>query len=402
VKTIAVVGASLAGLSAARGLRHHGFDGRLLIVGAEAHLPYDRPPLSKGFLAGTVAEPDLALQLDDEDLGAEWRLSAPASTLDTSIGRLTLYDGTWIDPDGVVIATGARPRRLPGRTLPGMHVLRTLDDARTLRRDLLPGARLVVVGAGFIGAEIASTARTMGVDVTVVEAAPTPLAGPLGAQMGRLLASLHTDHGVRLICGVGVTGFAGTSQVTGVVLGNGNVLPADVVVVGVGVIPNIEWLEGSGVQVDNGVRCTAAGATNIPAIVAVGDCASWYDPRHGAHRRPEHWTSARERAATAAVTLLSRGAKHGDGAAARPTRPPYFWSDQYGVTIQFAGDATGFDSVTVEAGSADERDFLAVYRCGDDAVAVLAIGQSSLFMRWRRSLAAPERPRAEVAMAQDR
>ncbi|MFE2970075.1 NAD(P)/FAD-dependent oxidoreductase [Streptomyces sp. NPDC059340] len=384
MRTVAVVGASLAGLSAARSLRKQGYDGRLVVIGDELHRPYDRPPLSKEFLAGTLGEADLSLETDDEDLRAEWLLGARAAGLDRTERAVRLADGREVRADGIVIATGAVARTLPGSEgLAGVHTLRTLDDARALRDELARGGRLVVIGGGFIGAEVASTAYALGLDVTVVEAAPTPLAGPLGARMGDIVSALHVDHGVRLLCGVGVKGLSGERRVDAVLLEDGRSIPGDIVVVGVGARPCVEWLEGSGVELDNGVKCGADGRTSLAGVVAVGDCANWYDARAGAHRRVEHWTGARERPDAAIATLLA-------GGAVEPgvPRPPYFWSDQYGVKIQFAGHAAAADSVTIEAGAADDRDVLAVYRRAGVPVAVLGMNQPRLFTRWRKQLAA--------------
>ncbi|MFD7600397.1 NAD(P)/FAD-dependent oxidoreductase [Streptomyces mirabilis] len=384
MRTVAVVGASLAGLSAARSLRKQGYDGRLVVIGDELHRPYDRPPLSKEFLAGTLGEADLSLETDDEDLRAEWLLGARAAGLDRAERAVRLADGREVRADGIVIATGAVARTLPGSEgLAGVHTLRTLDDARALRDELAAGGRLVVIGGGFIGAEVASTAYALGLDVTVVEAAPTPLSGPLGATMGDVVSALHMDHGVRLLCGVGVKGLSGERRVDAVLLEDGRSIPGDIVVVGVGARPCVEWLAGSGVELDNGVKCGADGRTSLAGVVAVGDCANWYDPRAGAHRRVEHWTGARERPDAAIATLLA-------GGAVEPgvPRPPYFWSDQYGVKIQFAGHAAAADSVTIEAGAADDRDVLAVYRRAGVPVAVLGMNQPRLFTRWRKQLAA--------------
>ena len=386
MRTVAVVGASLAGLSAVRSLRKQGYDGRLVVIGDEPHRPYDRPPLSKEFLAGTVSEDDLLLEMDDEDLRAEWLLGARAVGLQVDgVERvLLLDDGREVRADGVVVATGAAARNLPGTDgLAGVHTLRTLDDARALRDELALGGRLVVIGGGFIGAEVASTAYALGLDVTVIEAAPTPLAGPLGETMGQIVSALHEAHGVRLLCGVGVKGLSGETRVDAVLLEDGRTVPADMVVVGVGARPCVEWLEGSGVELDNGVKCGADGRTSLAGVVAVGDCANWYDPQAGSHRRVEHWTGARERPDAAVAALLSWGAVE-----AGAPRPPYFWSDQYGVKIQFAGHAAGADSVTVEEGAPGDRSFLAVYRCAGQPVAVLAMNQPRLFMRWRKQLAA--------------
>lgn len=384
MRTVAVVGASLAGLSAARSLRKQGYDGRLVVIGDELHRPYDRPPLSKEFLAGTLGEPELALETDDEDLRAEWLLGTRAVALDHAERTLRLADGRQVRADGFVIATGAAARTLPGSAgLAGVHTLRTLDDARALRDELALGGRLVVIGGGFIGAEVASTARALGLEVTVVEAAPAPLAGPLGEAMGAVVSALHADHGVALLCGVGVKGLSGERRVDAVLLEDGRTVPADIVVVGVGARPNVKWLEGSGVVLDNGVKCGADGRTSLAGVVAVGDCANWYDPRAGLHRRVEHWTGARERPDAAIAALLA-------GGAVEPgvPRPPYFWSDQYGVKIQFAGHAAGADSVTIEDGTPDGRNVLAVYRRSGIPVAVLGMNQPRLFTRWRKQITA--------------
>lgn len=383
MRTVAVVGASLAGLSSVRALRSQGFDGRIVVIGDEPHRPYDRPPLSKEFLAGKVTELDIALECDDEDLEAEWLLGVRAASLDLAERSVVLADGTRVRADGLVVATGARARDLPGAEgLAGIHTLRTLDDARALRVELEPGRRLVVIGAGFIGAEAASTASALGLDVTIVEAMATPLAGPLGLEMGEVVSSLHADHGVRLLCGTGVRRLTGVGRVDGVELDDGRVLPADLVLVGVGAQPNVEWLQGSGLGLGNGVLCDAGGLTSVPGVVAVGDCAAWYDGRLGRPHRVEHWTGALDRPKRAVATLLSGDSTGPDVA------PAYFWSDQYDVRIQFAGHTASADAVTVEDGDPADRSFLAIYRRDGEPVAVLGMNQPRAFTRWRRALAA--------------
>ncbi len=379
--TVAVVGASLAGLSAARALREQSYDGRIVVIGDEVHAPYDRPPLSKEFLAGTASLDDIALGApDDEALAVEWRLGTTAVGLDHLSRSVLLADGSEIRADGVVLATGARARRLPGSDgLAGVHVLRSLDDAIALRADLAAAGRLVVIGAGFIGAEVASTARKLGLDVTVVETQPVPLAGPLGADMGAVCAGLHADHGTRLLTGTGVAGLVGTGRVEAVELTDGTRLPADVVVVGIGATPNIEWLAHSGVALGNGVLTDARGATAIPGVVAVGDCAAAWSASAERHVRIEHWTHALEQPATAVATLLGTGGP-------APTPVPYFWSDQYGARIQFAGSRREGDVARVVEGSCADRSFLVVYERDEHPVAVLAMNQSRLFTRWRRQL----------------
>ncbi|MGY1730472.1 NAD(P)/FAD-dependent oxidoreductase [Geodermatophilus sp. SYSU D01045] len=379
--TVAVVGASLAGLSAARALRDQGYEGRVVVVGDEAHAPYDRPPLSKEFLAGAASPDDIALGVPDDDgLDLEWRLGTPAVGLDRATRTVLLGDGTEVRADGVVLATGARARRLPGaERLDGVHVLRSLDDAVALREDLAAGGRLVVIGAGFIGAEVASTARRLGLEVTVVEALPVPLAGPLGADVGAVCAGLHADHGTRLIVGIGVAGLVGSGRVEAVELTDGRRLPADVVVVGIGAVPNTEWLAGSGVALGDGVLTDPRGATDVPGVVAAGDCAATWSPSAERHVRTEHWTHALEQPAAAVATLLGTGAP-------APTPVPYFWSDQYGVRIQFAGSRREGDVARVLEGSCADRCFLVVYEREGQPVAVLGMDQPRLFTRWRRQL----------------
>jgi NADPH-dependent 2,4-dienoyl-CoA reductase/sulfur reductase-like enzyme len=381
-RTIAVVGASLAGLSAARALRGAAFDGRIVVIGDEVHSPYDRPPLSKEFLAGQATLEDIALGAPDDDaLGLEWRLGTTAAALDARTRTVRLADGEEIRADGIVLATGARARRLPGtEDLAGVHVLRSLDDALALREDLRTAGRLVVIGAGFIGAEVASTARGLGLEVTVVEAQQVPLAGPLGPGPGALCAELHADHGTRLLTGTGLAGLVGTGRVEAVELTDGTRLPADVVVVGIGATPNTEWLAGSGVALGNGVLTDARWATDVPGVVAVGDCAAAWSAPAGRHVRVEHWTHALEQPATAAATLLGTD----QAPAAEPV--PYFWSDQYGHRIQFAGSRSDGDVVRLVEGSWADRSFLAVYERDGSPTAVLGMDRPRLFTRWRRTL----------------
>jgi NADPH-dependent 2,4-dienoyl-CoA reductase/sulfur reductase-like enzyme len=395
-RSVTVVGASLAGHATAKALRRQGFSGTITIIGEENVRPYDRPPLSKEFLSGITTEQELALELEDESLDAQWLLGVRAVSLDGPGRTVVLDDGRTVTSDAVVLATGSKARRMPGAP-PGVHTVRTLADAAALRDELRPGVRLAVIGAGFIGAEIASTAKALGLDVTVVEAAPTPLAGPLGPEMGAVVAGLHERHGVRLQCGVPVAGLLGTDRVTGILLSDGTQVPAEVVVAGIGATPAVEWLRGSGIELagaagGGGVVCNAVGATNLPGIYAVGDCSAWYDDVRGRHHRVEHWTDSRDRPIVLVAALLGQSAS-------TALRPPYFWSDQYGVKIQFAGRREGGEEVTVEAGSAETEDLLAVYRRDGEPVAVLGMNQPKLFTRWRKLLSGPPAARAAVAVA---
>ncbi|MEV2278708.1 FAD-dependent oxidoreductase [Nocardiopsis sp. NPDC049922] len=394
MRTVAVVGASLAGLRTVEELREQGFDGRIVVVGEEPHLPYDRPPLSKAYLAGTCAPESLGLadESDLDGLAAEWRLGARAASLDPGTRSVRLSSGEEVVADGIVVATGGRARRLPGSEgLAGVHTVRTLEDAAALRADLENSSTgVAVIGAGWIGSEVASTCHALGRPVTVVEANPTPLARVLGPTMGAICAALHTDHGVALRTGVGVesltsTGFGPWKRVSGVNLADGTHLPADVVVVGIGMLPNTEWLAGSGIAVDNGVICDAGCVTPLPSVVAVGDVARYRGP--GGPVRHEHWTNASEQPATAVRNLLA-------GTTIEEYRPTgYFWSDQYGTRLQVAGHPADADEVTVVDGSPSDRRFVAEYRRRGSAVGVLAMNNPKLFGRLRRHL----RERAALA-----
>jgi NADPH-dependent 2,4-dienoyl-CoA reductase/sulfur reductase-like enzyme len=396
MQTLAIVGASLAGLSAARAARAQGFAGRLVIIGDEHHRPYDRPPLSKDFLLGTITSEDLFLETDDDGLQAEWLLGGGAVGLDAASRTVRLQDGSSVSADGIVIATGARARKLPALGgLENVFYLRTIADAQGLAPRLVPGARMTVIGAGFIGAEVASAAASRGMEVTMINNAPVPFTAQLGQDMGDVVARLHLAKGVNLISGAVIEEFqTGERAVTGLTLADGRHLETDVVVVGIGAEPNTEWLEGSGVELGSGVLCDAMGRTNVPGIVAVGDCAAWFDKASGGHRRIEHWTGALERAALAVQALLDSDAPE------QPLKPPYFWSDQHGVKIQFAGHSSGHDRVEIETGDPQEHSFLAVYYRGDAPVAVLGMNQPRLFTKWRRSLAAPApKPTDQAAFA---
>lgn len=383
MRTVVVAGASLAGLRSVQELRTQGFDGRIVVVGAEQHAPYDRPPLSKAFLAGTLPAADLALaeQSDLDDCAAEWRLGVRAERLDRGAAEIHLSTGEQIQTDGLIIATGGRARTLPGTSsLTGVHTLRTLDDAIALRADLHPDAQVVVIGAGWIGAEVASTCRELGLAVTVVEASPAPLARALGGELASVCTDLHTDHGVDLRLGTGVAGLAHNgTRVTGVLLHDGTHLTADVVVVGIGIEPATDWLHGSAIPLDNGVLCDTGCVTPIPSVVAVGDVARYRTPT-GHHVRHEHWTNASEQPAVAVRNLLA-------GTTLETFRPSgYVWSDQYGVRLQLAGETTAADEITVVDGSPDDRRFVAEFRRAGHLVGVLAMNNAKLFGRMRRQL----------------
>jgi len=382
---VTVVGGSLAGARTAEALRRQGFDGAIRIVSAERELPFDRPPLSKQVLAGKW-EPDRARLYGADELDAEWLFGRSATALDVAATAVTLDDGSRIDGDAVVIATGASPRRLPASVAPpgltSVHVLRTMDDCLALRADLSGGPRVAVIGAGFIGSEVAATAKGLGADVVVIEALPVPLERGLGPKMGPLAAELHRDNGVEVRLGTPVSGLEGDGdgRVARVRLADGGAVEADVVVVGIGVAPNTGWLQGSGLELDDGVvcdsRCRAA-----PGIVAAGDVARWFHEGIGRHIRVEHWTNASEQGDAAATALLQ-----GDGAL--PYRPvPYFWSDQYGTKIQMVGTPLAGDDVEVVEGSVEERRFVAAYGREGRLTAALMWNRASRVPRYLDLLA---------------
>jgi NADPH-dependent 2,4-dienoyl-CoA reductase/sulfur reductase-like enzyme len=377
---LVVVGASLAGLRAVESARRAGYAGTITLVGAEEHLPYDRPPLSKEFLTAVESPPAPTLRAEAvlrDELGISLRLGTPATSLDTAEHTV------WLGHDplrytALVIASGASPRTMPGaERLAGVHTLRTLDDARQIRTALDAGARTVVVGAGFIGSEIASSARQRGSTVTVVEAMPTPLARPVGEEMGIVLASMHERHGTTLRCGVGVEALEGTDQVEAVRLADGSRIEADLVVVGIGVAPNVEWLADSGLELGNGIECDKTLQTSAPGVYAAGDLASWPNPLFDTRMRLEHWTIAAEQGGVAARHAIDPA-----GATAYST-VPYFWSDWYGRRIQFVGVAAGADEVAVVSGDVDGDAFLALYRRGDRLIGALGLEQRSQIMKYR-------------------
>jgi 3-phenylpropionate/trans-cinnamate dioxygenase ferredoxin reductase subunit len=384
VDRVVIVGASLAGLRAAEELRVQGFTGAIEVVGDEPHRPYDRPPLSKEVLSG--AQPPEAIVLAPalgtvDDLDLTWHLGERATELDVPAREVQLAGGDRIAYDGLVIATGAAPRRLPGTDhLRGVHTLRTLDDCAALRAALQAGPRrLAVVGAGFIGAEVAATARGMGVEVTLIEALAVPLERSVGPFLGAVVADLHRAHGVDVRLGVGVVRITGDDGVDQIVLTDGTELDVDLVVVGVGVAPNTGWLEGSELVVDNGVVCDETCAA-APGIVAAGDVARWPNRRFDEVMRVEHWDNAVEMGAHAARTLLAQAA----GGAGEPYEPvPWFWSDQYDRKIQLAGRGAAGDDVEVVAGSIEERRFVAFYGRGGKVVGVLGMSMPAKVMRWR-------------------
>jgi len=382
LERIVVVGASLAGLRALETLRREGFEGEIVVVGDEPHRPYDRPPLSKQILTGRWEAGKTALAGGEEDHGAVWKLGRRAVRLDAGARTVTLDDGERIRFDGLIVATGARVRDLPGTPpLSGIHTLRTLDDALAIRAALAASPRVCVVGAGFIGAEVAASCRTSGLDVTLVEALPVPLGRVLGDRTGGHCARLHRDHGVDLRCGVGVEAFEGGTTVEAVRLADGTRIPADLVVVGVGVKPNVEWLDGSGLALDDGVVCDATCATSLPAVFAAGDVARWHNPVYGEAMRVEHWTHAVEQGIAAAENLLA-----GPEAAKPFASVPFFWSDQYDVKIQMAGRPAPSDAVHIAHGKEGDDRFVVLYGRDDRLVAAFGFNRARFVVQYRAAI----------------
>ncbi|WP_431931953.1 NAD(P)/FAD-dependent oxidoreductase [Nonomuraea jabiensis] len=363
---VLIVGASAGGLAVAEALRRKGHQGGLTVLGAEPHPPYDRPPLSKQVLAGTWESERAHLRAETEldKLGATFILGDPAVRLDPEAREVSAASGRTLRARAVVLATGLTPSRLPGQDgLAGVHVLRTLDDALALRAHLLEGPRLVVVGEGVLGAEVAATARGLGLDVTLVGLGRAVLADQLGDPAAALLTRKHAEHGVRLRLGVAVEGLASESgRVTGVRLASGELLPADAVVVAIGSRPATGWLGDSGLALRDGVECDSRCRAG-DGVYAVGDVASWQHEGLGRRLRLENRTNAVEQAQVVAANIL------GEDLAYAPV--PYFWTDQYDVKLQVHGLPTPEAEVSVVEGDPEQNRFVALYLLDGVVTAVL-------------------------------
>jgi 3-phenylpropionate/trans-cinnamate dioxygenase ferredoxin reductase component len=363
-QTHVIVGASLAGAKAAETLREEGFDGRVVLVGAENERPYERPPLSKDYLRGEVGRDKVYVH--DESFYAEHdielRLGRTAVSLDPSSCELELDDGERLGYDRLLLSTGAEPRRLslPGAELDGVLYLRGVGDSDTLRERLGRGGSVVVVGAGWIGAEVAASARQGGLDVTVIEPASVPLERVMGAEVGAIYRDVHTDHGVRMLVGEGVEAFEGGTRVERVRTSGGHELDCDFVVVGVGVRPRIGLAAQAGLAIDNGILVDEHLQTSAPGVFAAGDVANAHHPFYGEHIRVEHWANALNQGPTAAHNMLGRSVAY--------ERLPYFFSDQYDVGMEYSGYGRTWDRV-VFRGAPQTREFVAFWLVEDRVVA---------------------------------
>jgi 3-phenylpropionate/trans-cinnamate dioxygenase ferredoxin reductase component len=376
---IVIVGGGLAAARTAEQLRRSEYGGPVTIVSDEDHLPYDRPPLSKEVLRAETDDVTLKPAEFYAENSITLRLGTGARSVDAAAQKLILADGSELGYDELIIATGLVPKRIPSfPDLPGIHVLRSYDESLALRKESASARRAVVVGAGFIGCEVAASLRGMGVDVVLVEPQPTPLASVLGEQIGELVARLHRAEGVDVRCGVGVAEVAGSDRVEKVVLADGAEFDADLVVVGIGSRPATDWLDGSGIAVDNGVVCDEHGRTSTPHVWAIGDVASW---RHtlGHQVRVEHWSNVADQARVLVPALM------GQDTPATVT-VPYFWSDQYDVKIQCLGEPEADDVVHIVTD--DGRKFLAFYEREGVVAGVVGGGMPGKVMKARSKIAA--------------
>lgn len=375
---VVIIGGGVAAHNCARELRRQGFAGAVTMVSAEPHLPYDRTLLSKEFLEGLLDEEDLALSSAGEyaDLGVELRLGVPVTGIDPAARRVHLQDGSELAYDRAVIATGGAARRPGLLTVDGTRTVRTLDDAKALGHSLAELNHLLIVGAGFVGGEIAATATALGTRVTLIEALPTPMAGVLGNEVGEQLAELHREAGVEMLAGTAATGVREGSGRIEVTTADGSTLVGDALVVGAGMLPNLAWLRGSGVEVDGGVITDELCQTNVPGVLAAGDCARWWNPRYEQWMQVEHWDTAGRHGAAAARSALGRGEGFDP--------VPFFWSNLRGTRLQSVGNLAAWDEVQL-AGSSPHS-FVARYFRNERMVAAFAAGNAGAIRTAKRDL----------------
>jgi 3-phenylpropionate/trans-cinnamate dioxygenase ferredoxin reductase subunit len=349
-----IVGASLAGASAAEALRKEGFDGRIVLIGEERERPYERPELSKGYLRGEAGT-DLHVHPESfyEEHGVELLSGAPVGEIDVTRRRVRLGDD-WIGFDRLLLATGATPRRLavPGSDLDGIVTLRTMADADRIREQAARAERIVVIGGGWIGSEVAASLRQLGHDVTLLLPTQNPLEHVLGAELGAMYRLAHEEHGVRILAGTTATGFEGGTRVAAVRTADGRAIPADLVVVGIGAVPRVELAERAGLAVDNGVLVDARLETSVAGIFAAGDVANAVHPHYGRRLRVEHWDNAKRQGRAAAANMLGQAKPY--------DRIPYFYSDQYDIGMEYTGLASPDDQVVIR-GDRQRREFIAFW-----------------------------------------
>lgn len=370
-EVVAIVGTSAAGVSAAATLRTDGYRGRIVLIGDDVAAPYDRPLLSKGYLAGAIGFDKLLLRPEAywADNNVELRLGVRAVDLDVANRTLTLSDDSRVAADAVILATGGRSRELsvPGAELAGVFGLRTLADSAAIRAAAANAEHAVIVGMGFIGAEVAATLRGMGIEVTVVEPLSVPLERVLGERVGAVVGGLHAEHGVQMIFGDGVVGFDGDGgRVREVATSSGSRLKADMVIVGVGMVPDTALVADTAVELSNGILVDEFARSSVEGIYAAGDVANHFHPLYGRHVRTEHWTHAVDHGAVAARSVL--------GTAAPYDTVPWVWSDQYDLALQYAGMHTGWDALVVR-GDLDARDAIAFYIRDEIPVAAVALNR---------------------------
>ncbi len=369
-QTFVIVGANLCGGRAALALRKEGFDGRLVLIGAEPDLPYERPPLSKEYLRGELPREKIFIAKPEsyQQQEIELRLGISATRIDPRERTVELEGGERIAFDKLLLATGGREHRLsvPGSDLEGVHYLRTVVDSGQIARELQPGRRLVVIGAGFIGAEVAASAQRKGLEVSMLEVAPVPLSRALGEELGQIYAEVHRERGVDLRTGEAIVRFEGSKRVEKVVGGSGREIDCDFVVVGVGIAPATELAESAGLAVDNGIVVNEYCETSAPGIYAAGDVANFYHPVLDTRLRVEHWANAQNQGTAAAKSMLGERQPY--------TEIPWFWSDQYDVNLQYVGHARSWDEIVIR-GDVATRSFTAFYTTGGRIVAALAVNR---------------------------
>jgi len=393
-ETVVIVGASHAAAQAVDSLRREGHTGRMLLVGDEPQLPYQRPPLSKKYLSGELPPERLWIRpaVFYEQQGCELMLGRRVTAIDRRAGTVALEDGTRLDYGRLLLATGSRARtcEVPGADLPGIHSLRTLGDVDAIRAGIASGRRVVIVGAGYIGLECAASLVKLGLAVTVLEMADRVMSRVVAPEMSEFYAAEHRAHGVDIRLGQRVLAFEGSGRVAAVACDGGVRYPADLVIVGIGIVPNVELAAEAGIECDNGIAVDGHCRTSDPRVYAIGDCASHPSPRYGRRIRLESVDNAFEQAKTAAANLCGRAVVH--------DKVPWFWSDQFELKLQIVGLSQGYDRVILR-GERAHRSFSCCYLRGDELIALDAVNQTKDFMAARKLIA--DRARFDLARLAD-